>query len=351
MNTLHPPFVVWRGDSSKCQPLTHGQVALREEALYPAGDIGRESGSHQVLGHKHVPMMLLDAISGAVLLAFMMGTLLLRDLRLWCKMFFSNGMLFVLKGIFDWVTIIPDSIGWHECERRLKPEPLEYLRKMATLDGSKYAMALWELETQGVAGIWPVRYCSDMLLSGHTAVMLLYLLGLSDLVRRTTLLMDTTPRFILRILIGFFALVCACADLYLIVKNHFHYTVDVILAIVVTLLIYTNAGVAVLTQWYVSSKEGGRNTEDNGMIWLPFLMVPFCCFSGYYTVREIDPDEVISRQADNQSQVWTRLTHAFSSEDNYGAAEPAKPEESSEAPPQWPPPGASVPSLAEKETV
>ncbi|CAJ1380558.1 unnamed protein product [Effrenium voratum] len=178
----------------KCQPLTHGQVALREEALYPAGDIGRESGSHQVLGHKHVPMMLLDAISGAVLLAFMMGTLLLRDLRLWCKMFFSNGMLFVLKGIFDWVTIIPDSIGWHECERRLKPEPLEYLRKMATLDGSKYAMALWELETQGVAGIWPVRYCSDMLLSGHTAVMLLYLLGLSDLVRRTTLLMDTTPR-------------------------------------------------------------------------------------------------------------------------------------------------------------
>ena len=45
MNTLHPPFVVWRGDSSKCQPLTHSQVALREEALYPAGDIGRESGS------------------------------------------------------------------------------------------------------------------------------------------------------------------------------------------------------------------------------------------------------------------------------------------------------------------
>lgn len=34
--------------------------------------------------------------------------------------------------------------------------------------GREYVSALLELELHGVDGKWPVRYCSDMLLSGHT---------------------------------------------------------------------------------------------------------------------------------------------------------------------------------------
>ena len=41
---------------------------------------------------------------------------------------------------------------------------------------------------------------------------------------------------------GIFALGCVGSDLYLIVINHFHYTVDVVMAIVMTFLLYTNAG-------------------------------------------------------------------------------------------------------------
>jgi hypothetical protein len=41
---------------------------------------------------------------------------------------------------------------------------------------------------------------------------------------------------------GIFAALCVGADLYLIVKTRFHYTVDIVMAIVITLLIYTNAG-------------------------------------------------------------------------------------------------------------
>ena len=41
---------------------------------------------------------------------------------------------------------------------------------------------------------------------------------------------------------GIFAALCVGADLYLIVKTRFHYTVDIVMAVVITLLIYTNAG-------------------------------------------------------------------------------------------------------------
>ena len=41
---------------------------------------------------------------------------------------------------------------------------------------------------------------------------------------------------------GIFATLCVGADLYLIVKTRFHYTVDIVMSIVITLLIYTNAG-------------------------------------------------------------------------------------------------------------
>lgn len=51
--------------------------------------------------------------------------------------------------------------------------------------------ALLKLEVLGFPGPpkkWPVRYCADMLVSGHTFVVLLYLLGLADLVRQVSLL-------------------------------------------------------------------------------------------------------------------------------------------------------------------
>lgn len=35
---------------------------------------------------------------------------------------------------------------------------------------------------------------------------------------------------------------CVGADLFLIVRNQFHYTVDVVMAIIMTVLVYTNVG-------------------------------------------------------------------------------------------------------------
>lgn len=130
---------------------------------------------------------------------------------------------------------------------------------------------------------------------------------------------------------GIFAALCVGADLYLIVKTRFHYTVDIVMAIVITLLIYTNAGMALLAQWYAS--DGKRNSAEADIVWLPAILIPFCCLHGYYSVREMEDQQVADLQANNESSTWQWLTETFktSSEESlspeqvqsYGSAQTA----------------------------
>jgi hypothetical protein len=159
-----------------------------------------------------------------------------------------------------------------------------------------YWTRLMDMELNGVAGHWPVRYCADMILSGHTFVMLLFLLGCADLVRRVHAAYPSTIIGHVVTAVNVVIACCVCADLYLIVVNHFHYTVDVLLAIMVTLLLYTNAGVSILTDWWVEKwedeKVNERYTLSDGSVWVPPIMFPCCWFQGYYDIYPIDTYKV-----------------------------------------------------------
>ena len=81
--------------------------------------------------------------------------------------------------------------------------PIQDMRHTASIQismpfaGVGYLKALLKLEVLGFPGPpkrWPVRYCADMLVSGHTFVVLLYLLGLADLVRQVSLLYSPASR-------------------------------------------------------------------------------------------------------------------------------------------------------------
>jgi len=302
-----------------CQSVLLHLTTVKFVNLHQQKEPLAQDAGHIALGKADVPMQLLDLISGGVLMCFVAGAVLLRDLRTWSKLFFCNGILFVLKGVFDYVTVLPDSIGMEKCEARLGLAPLKEFERLGKLSGQEFIDAMISLELRGVGGTWPVRYCADMLLSGHTFVMLLYLLAVADLGQRATLLMESPQREICQALIGIFALCCTAADLYLIVINHFHYTVDVVMAIVMTFLLYTNAGMAVVVQWYVSEHgEGSRNTEDNGMVWVPTAMFPFCCFGGYYKVKRLQSKEVLQRQAADGSAAWERLAGPGPEAKDYG---------------------------------
>lgn len=285
----------------------HGGVVLHDQGL-------------EFLGFKKVPMKLLDMISSGMFLVFLIGTVCIRDLRLWVKVFFCYSTLFVLKGVLDYVTTLPDSAGWDTCAARLTPPAVHAFKKMSELGTGDLLGELMKMEFRGVVGdhknIWPVRYCSDMILSGHTFVMLMSLLAVCDLVRRLAMLASPSIATILRVLVAIVASACAAADLYLIVANHFHYTVDVMLAVLCTLLLYTNAGVAIFADWFavVGDQSSKRVAPEQGMIWIPALCLPLCCFNGYYAVREMEEADVMDRQRKDKSLLFERLLAAANGE-------------------------------------
>jgi len=280
----------------------------------PLSDMG-----HRLLGEQKISMKVLDCISMGAMAAFMLGALVLRDLRLWIKVFSCASMLFFWKGVLDYITIMPDSIGWENCKERLTPAGDNFFQGLQHASASKFWRELLFMEFNGIfnqdadrpRSMWPVRYCGDMMSSGHTFVMFLYLLATCDLARRMVFLTGPFVSKFLPVLLTLFTGLCVCTDLYLIVVNHFHYTVDVVVAIMLTLLFYTNSALAVFTDWFVDvwEPDNQRHTIEDGMIWIPPFCFPFCCFNGYYEVKEMSREDVLQRQEQNYSSLFSTLLY------------------------------------------
>merc|ERR1712048_1291789 len=88
------------------------------------------------------------------------------------------GLLFVTKGVLGAITIVPDSSGWNVSKDRLKSTGTAWMRS----EHSIYDMFIIDF-------IWvytyhtPLRYCADMMFSGHTFVVTLFALGAYEITR------------------------------------------------------------------------------------------------------------------------------------------------------------------------
>lgn len=315
LTTMH---AVWNHDS------------LPRNATDPVPDRG-----HDAFGKREISLNALDGVVGVSGLFFLTGVLWLRDLRLWVKAWTTASLLFIWKGILDYITDFPDSGGWDRCAERLNPAGVSFFRSLKNLRDDKtsfwrefIAMELFGLNAnvpnpafwQGAAAhagpqtqgrIWMVRYCGDMILSGHTAIFACFLVALSDLCRKIALLVDPTRVFLARVVVTVIMVVLVCAESYMVVLNHFHYSADVVVAIVLALLIYTNAAVAIFTQKFVEWREPNtlRKTKADGMLFIPFVLIPFCCFHGYYEVLELDEKHVVEYQQQNRREIVEELHH------------------------------------------
>jgi len=270
---------------------------------------------HQLLGREEISTAVLDSLSQLSIVVFAIGTLWLRDLRLWVKVWTCSILLLLFKGSLDQITHLPDSIGWDQCKARLTDTGVEFFSSLRGLSDGEVFGKMVKMEIVGLnagpkGNIWPVRFCADMLLSGHTATMFLFLLASCDLARRLTLLASSTTAFVIVCVLIAGTLIFAAVDIYLIIVNHFHYTVDCLIAIMLTLLLYTNAAVAIFTDWYAGlgeTEEEITQEDHNGMIWVSPFCLPFCCFNGYYHVVEMNADEVLEKQQTNRSALFKRL--------------------------------------------
>jgi len=261
------------------------------------------------LGFKAVNIHVLDMVSATLPMAWGAGTILTRDLQLWTKLCTCNAFLALFKGILGMATVVPDSSGWANCKERLGASNLEFLRTgipnpfddgmMATFS------ALFKMELSGPhhdrlgSGM---RFCADMMYSGHTYFTCLYALGLVELARRQTLKRmgkDSKMRHVIVYSIILFAVVEQVLEIYLVLLSRFHYTMDIIVAVVMTLLFYTNGPIVLFAKRWASGKHEVKNqllkdgsefllpVKDHQMraegdLYVPICCIPFCSLRGYH---------------------------------------------------------------------
>lgn len=258
-----------------------------------------------------IDLGMIDSVAALFPMLFCIVAIIFRkqSLQIWTKVMICAGFLFMFKGLIGAVTTVPDSNGWETCKGRLKQPGMDWMTQTHSFP------EFFTLDFQWVpVHHAPLRYCSDMMYSGHTFVVTLFALGsyellrimegpLSEglmdqvlrgkwneleaiqtgptilghcLVRKGTLFkiirplgeklfpeIESNPNFNFHLkrrillfkavsltLLSVFAIGEQITEIYFVLKSHFHYTMDIIMALLVTFLFFTNGAIAIFSkQW------------------------------------------------------------------------------------------------------
>jgi len=135
-------------------------------------------------------------------------------------------ILFILKGFVQLMTVLPPANHGEACwDRNFDPAQLAIIKERSFWD--------WSLEWWGTS-----QGCNDMLWSGHTCNSVVAYLYLNNMAKHLRM------GFIIRFLLVLYAL----GYIWLILACRMHYTVDVFLAILVSVALCTNSSLC-FTLW------------------------------------------------------------------------------------------------------
>jgi len=201
-------------------------------------------------GDVPIPTILLDA-SGAIPLGLCVTAYGIAfftegfNIGLWNKTFLIASIMAVLKGTFDAVTVLPDSIGWDSCQERLGKTGLAQMRALAWMaDFWDTLFTALTLEVVGING-QRVRYCADMMISGHTYFATLFSMSAFSQVNYATHLIPRKNYInrIVRYTVLVVCFSCVIVEVCLVAAARFHYTVDMLAAIVMVLFLWDSSTV------------------------------------------------------------------------------------------------------------
>ncbi|CAJ1374064.1 unnamed protein product [Effrenium voratum] len=259
------------------------------------------------LGFQDVPIKALDLIAAVFPMIWGVTVIYLQDVQAWTKVLLCHSVLAFGKGVFGATTIIPDSIGWANCKKRLGPEGLQYFESEVP-EPAKHGLWATLMAILGIELMGPhqdrigagMRFCADMLYSGHTYFTILYILGLCELLRLASpkFIKNPTKRSIFLGIVYTLCIAQQCLEITLVLRNRFHYTTDVVMAVLLTFLWYTSAPICIAAKWWAQlgnadpqPAEGQRESfvliprsALSGDVWLPSFCVPFCCINGKHHV-------------------------------------------------------------------
>jgi hypothetical protein len=203
-----------------------------------------------------VPLFILDFIGCFPMVLFMCLTMSAIYFKYECidvynKTFIIGSMMAFFKGILDIVTIIPDSNGWYECKHRLNDKSFEFIKNLNF--NNNFIQRTLDFIYVEIFGIEHkhIRYCADMILSGHTYFVILFSLANYKMI---TILFRNVKCY-LKIMIKIFVLIMIFIEIILIELQRFHYTVDILLAVIMVLICWNNIIIDTIASDWASGYE------------------------------------------------------------------------------------------------
>jgi len=239
-------------------------------------------------GYRKVDITTLDCIAAIFPFLFVVLAIYMDELSTWTRIMLCHSLLALGKGAFAVLTVVPDSSGWSNCKARLGDKGVEWLSQ---------PRSVWELITLEIKryfGGLSIRFCADMMYSGHTFFTTLYALGLFELVRIGVRHRRKPERYLAYFLLFLVAGGEQLVEAVMVLLNRFHYTMDVVMAIALTFLFYTNGAVATASKWWIrklQKQDSSSFDEDcyallkvkfstleaDGEVIVPPCCLPFCC--------------------------------------------------------------------------
>lgn len=279
---------------------------------------GLADRGHEALGHSTISTLSLDILAIAPMFGLCALLTVTRDLHVWVRVCLTLGLLYLLKGILDYATDLPDSGGWNDCVARLNAQSSEvtqYFIHLNNLNGTDFTQQFLQMEFLGVptktGNRVQARFCADMILSGHTFTFIVILLGILELLQKYVGLFAPQCESCIISIANLVAGLAITIEAGLIVLSRFHYTVDVLIAVPMAFLLYTNHSLSILASWFICWLEP-EVPEEAPLVWTPMLMCP--CFNGFHRATSASVLEMLTKSENESAPSGTSLAASSTNE-------------------------------------
>jgi hypothetical protein len=217
---------------------------------------------------------------------------------MWTRTLLVGSIIAVLKGFMAWMTVVPNPAGWAACKNGMNRD------WMFGFFGATFnVLWLWITSILGGNRVSQNLVCSDAVVSSPTYFSALFALALYDAMRVQTRKMKPHFRFLYRLLGGFTLLILVIQAAHLDLMDRRQYGAAVVLALVLTMLLYSSIPVAICVDRWLTWGSGNiallaansgqvKDPHDEGDVVVPMCCFPFCCLHGRYYLYTASVEEV-----------------------------------------------------------
>eukprot|EP00930_Biecheleria_cincta_P085778 TRINITY_DN75144_c0_g1_i1.p1 TRINITY_DN75144_c0_g1~~TRINITY_DN75144_c0_g1_i1.p1 ORF type:complete len:488 (+),score=98.01 TRINITY_DN75144_c0_g1_i1:104-1567(+) len=279
------------------------------------------------------PEMWVDAVTGLLVVAWACWVIHFQDLRLWTRLLLCATLLAVVNGLLAAATVLPDAEGWAACQKRLGSDGLKYFRDFSSNQVS-WLQSFQDIFVLTVRSLWvpghasPHRVCGGGAFSSCSSLCALFCASLYSAIHDALCEFRHERKASMLGLVGLMLLFTAAAEITLEVWCRRHYSLNVIIAVPLALLIHGSPAGALaaecwcedaaasnsnLQQQLVSYREPSADSSlaavlqsDLAKVSVVPCCIPFCSFGGDYFLRDEPYESSSSEIRKNEASLQQR---------------------------------------------